>query len=103
MPVLVGLHVVSPNVVDLVQSKEKRSPTRRCEDWLLSGLVQDAYIVVALPRLEDSVVGDVEGLYVVSFTVEQIMSRKCKRHCFYTGYRPASSQSNILLELVIGG
>jgi len=47
-------------VVDFVQSKENRSPTSRCEDCpLLRGLVQDAYIVVALPQLEDSVVGDV--------------------------------------------
>jgi len=57
-------------IVDLVQSEEERGPTSRCEDCLPSGLVQDAHIVVALPQLQDSVVGDVEGLHVVSFAVE---------------------------------
>jgi len=81
-------------VVDFVQSEEKRGPTSLCEDcFLLSGLVQDAYFVVALTQLQDSVVANVEGLHVVSFAVEQLMTRERKRRCFYTGYRlrPAAS------------
>jgi len=77
-------------VVDLVQSKEKRSPRCRCEDCLLLiGLVQDAYIVVALPQLEVTVIGDVEGLHVVSFTVDENSESRTRTRlliCMASGY-----------------
>jgi len=77
-------------VVDLVQSKEKRSPRSRCEDCLLrSGLVQDAYIVVALPQLDDSVVGAVEGLHVLSIAVDEHNESRTRTRlliCMASGY-----------------
>jgi len=98
---VLALHEFTEWVVDLVQSKEKRSPSSLCEDCLtLNGLVQDAYIVVALSQLDDSVVGDVEGLYVVSFPVEQIMTRERKEHCFYTDYRPDQQPGTVLWSSV---
>ena len=53
-------------VVDVVQAKVERGPTTRCEECLLlSGFVQDAYIIVVFPQLQDSILADVEGLHVI--------------------------------------